>query len=62
MSIQLLDKTSKIADEKGYTRSVLINAIKKIASAGIIEERSAGMKGTNIKIVNEFLVPELNKM
>lgn len=54
--------TSKIADEKGYTRSVLINAIKKIASAGIIEERSAGMKGTNIKIVNEFLVPELNKM
>lgn len=54
--------TSKIADERGYTRSILINAIKKIASAGIIEERSAGMKGTSIKIVNEFLVPELNKM
>lgn len=54
--------TSKIADENGFTRSVLINAIKKIASAGIIEEKSAGMKGTNIKIVNEFLIPELNKL
>lgn len=54
--------TSKIADENGFTRSVVINAIKKIASAGIIEEKSAGMKGTSIKIVNEFLVSQLNKL
>ena len=46
---------SKIADKSGITRSVIVNALRKLESAGVIESRSLGMKGTRIKIVNEFL-------
>ena len=42
---------SKIADrERNYSRSVIVNALRKLESAGIIESRSLGMKGTYIKI------------
>lgn len=54
--------TSKIADRVGITRSVIVNAIKKVESAGIIESRSSGMRGTYIKIVNDSLIEELNKL
>ena len=47
--------TSKIADKVGITRSVIVNAIRKLESAGIIESHSAGMKGTYIKIVNDVI-------
>ena len=40
---------SKIADRVGITRSVIVNALRKFESAGIIEARSSGMKGTYIK-------------
>lgn len=53
--------TSRIADEIGITRSVIVNAIKKFASAGILESKSNGMKGTYIKIINKFAIEELNK-
>lgn len=43
---------SKIADKVGITRSVIVNALRKFESAGIIESRSLGMKGTHIKILN----------
>lgn len=46
---------SKIADKSGITRSVIVNALRKLESAGVIESRSLGMKGTRIKITNEFL-------
>ena len=46
---------SKIADKSGITRSVIVNALRKLESAGVIESRSLGMKGTRIKIINEFL-------
>lgn len=52
---------SKIADKKGITRSVIVNALRKFESAGLIESRSLGMKGTYIKILNEYLLPEINK-
>lgn len=52
---------SKIADREGITRSVIVNALRKFESAGIIESRSLGMKGTYIKILNEYLLPELKK-
>lgn len=51
--------TSRIADEVGITRSVLVNALKKLESAGVIESRSAGMKGTYVKVVNEVIYEEL---
>ena len=40
---------SKIADRVGITRSVIVNALRKFESAGVIESRSSGMKGTYIK-------------
>lgn len=44
---------SKIADSLGITRSVIVNALRKFESAGIIESRSLGMKGTLIRVKNE---------
>ena len=53
---------SKIADQAGITRSVIVNALRKFESAGIIESRSSGMKGTYIKVCNEFAYEEIRKM
>ena len=53
---------SKIADREGITRSVIVNALRKFESAGVIESRSSGMKGTYIKVVNEFVFEELEKI
>ena len=50
---------SKIADKSGITRSVIVNALRKLESAGVIESRSLGMKGTRIKIINEFFRDEM---
>jgi transcriptional pleiotropic repressor len=52
---------SKIADKAGITRSVIVNAIRKFESAGVIQSRSLGMKGTHIKVLNEKLFDELKK-
>jgi len=53
---------SKIADKSGITRSVIVNALRKLESAGVIESRSLGMKGTRIKIINEFLRDGIKKI
>lgn len=53
---------SKIADKVGITRSVIVNALRKLESAGVIESRSLGMKGTHIKILNDKLIEELDKV
>lgn len=52
---------SKIADKVGITRSVIVNALRKFESAGVIESRSLGMKGTHIKILNDKLLEELKR-
>lgn len=53
---------SKIADRVGITRSVIVNALRKFESAGVIESRSSGMKGTYIKVVNEVIFEELKSL
>lgn len=53
---------SKIADRVGITRSVIVNALRKLESAGVIESRSLGMKGTYIKVLNENFLIELEKI
>lgn len=53
---------SKIADRVGITRSVIVNALRKFESAGVIESRSSGMKGTYIKVLNEYVFTELEKI
>ncbi|MFD2638266.1 GTP-sensing pleiotropic transcriptional regulator CodY [Piscibacillus salipiscarius] len=52
---------SKIADRVGITRSVIVNALRKLESAGVIESRSLGMKGTYIKVLNDKFLFELEK-
>lgn len=53
--------TSKIADRLGITRSVIVNALGKLISAGLIESRSLGMKGTYIHALNPYLLACLGK-
>lgn len=53
---------SKIADRVGITRSVIVNALRKFESAGAIESRSSGMKGTYIKVVNDYVFTELERI
>jgi len=52
---------SKIADRSSITRSVIVNALRKLESAGIIESRSLGMKGTHIKVLNNKFLEGLEK-
>ncbi len=53
---------SKIADKVGITRSVIVNALRKLESAGVVEVRSLGMKGTYIRILNDYLLEELDRI
>lgn len=53
---------SKIADRVGITRSVIVNALRKFESAGVIESRSSGMKGTYIKVKNDIIFEEIAKI
>ncbi len=53
---------SKVADRVGITRSVIVNALRKFESAGVIEARSSGMKGTYIKVINDVIFDELDKI
>ena len=53
---------SRIADQAKITRSVIVNALRKLESAGVIESRSLGMKGTHIKVLNSKFYEELAKL
>lgn len=53
---------SKIADRVGITRSVIVNALRKFESAGVIESRSSGMRGTYIKVLNDVVFDELEQI
>ncbi|NJH97942.1 GTP-sensing pleiotropic transcriptional regulator CodY [Staphylococcus agnetis] len=52
---------SKVADRVGITRSVIVNALRKLESAGVIESRSLGMKGTFIKVKKAAFLDELKR-
>ena len=52
---------SVIADRIGITRSVIVNALRKLESAGIIESRSLGMKGTYLKVLIGDIFEEVKK-
>ena len=53
---------SKVADRSRITRSVIVNALRKLESAGVIESTSLGMKGTHIRVLNDKFYEELEKM
>ncbi|MCL2767230.1 MAG: GTP-sensing pleiotropic transcriptional regulator CodY [Synergistaceae bacterium] len=50
---------SKIADRAKVTRSVIVSALRKLESAGLIKSRSLGMKGTYIRVLSPLIVEEL---
>ena len=52
---------SRIADRAGITRSVVVNALRKLASARVIESRSLGKRGTYLRILNRELRSELTR-
>ena len=52
----------ELADKAGITRSVIVNALRKFESAGVIESRSSGMKGTSIKVLNDCVFEELDQV
>jgi len=53
---------SKIADRSMITRSVIVSALRKLESAGVVESRSLGMKGTYIRILNSKIVGSIEKL
>jgi transcriptional pleiotropic repressor len=52
---------SRVADQAGITRSVIVNALRKLASANVIESRSLGMKGTYLRVLNREIRNELDR-
>ena len=45
---------SKIASKYSITNSVIVNALRKLESAGVLKSRSLGVKGTRLKITNPY--------
>ncbi len=52
---------SHIADKAGITRSIFVNALKKLESAKVLETRSAGMRGTYVKVTNTIVYDLINE-
>lgn len=52
----------KIADKLGFTRSIITTGLKKLESAGVVETRSLGMKGTYIRVKDLLLLEEIGKL
>lgn len=52
--------TSKLAGEIGITRTVIVNALRKLESAGLIKTKSSGVKGTHIKVLNDIVYTEFD--
>lgn len=48
--------TSQVAEKYGITRSIIVNAIKKLEGAGVLEVKSMGMRGTHIRVLNEAIL------
>ena len=49
----------KIAEKMRISRSVIVNGLRKLESAGVVEVHSGGMKGTHIRIINDHLLAQL---
>jgi transcriptional pleiotropic repressor len=54
--------SSHISAEKNISKSAIVNSLKKLESAGLIEVRSLGVKGTFVHFLNEALAVELKKL
>lgn len=52
--------TSKLAAKVGITRTVIVNALRKLESAGLIKTKSSGVKGTHIQVLNDMVYTEFD--
>lgn len=52
---------TKIAEQLGVAHSVVLNAIRKLESAGVIHAHSLGKKGSYIEVLNSHLFRYLNQ-
>ncbi|MCR5691598.1 MAG: GTP-sensing pleiotropic transcriptional regulator CodY [Eubacterium sp.] len=52
--------TSQVAKKYGITRTVMVNALRKLVSAGLIRTKSSGVKGTHIEIINDIVYTEFD--
>ncbi len=50
---------SRLSEKTGITRSVIVNALRKLASAGIVEVHSAGKKGTSVTVLNDLIFQKI---
>jgi transcriptional pleiotropic repressor len=48
-----------IADGASLTRSIIVNALRKLSAAGVIDTRSLGRSGTLIKVLNREAFDEI---
>ena len=64
LSFSELEAITHIFDEMDGKEGILVasNALRKFESAGVIESRSSGMKGTYIKVLNDVVFDELDKI
>lgn len=53
---------SKVAAKYSITNSVIVNALRKLESAGVLSSQSLGMKGTRITILNPYLRPKIKEL
>ena len=53
---------SKVAGKYSITNSVIVNAVRKLESAGVLSSQSLGMKGTRIKITNPYLRQKVEEL
>ena len=53
---------SKVAKKYAITNSLIVNALRKLQSAGVISSQSLGMKGTKIKITNPYLKKKVERL
>lgn len=54
--------TSKLADRVGITRTVIVNALRKLESAGLVRTHSSGVKGTHIEILDDIVCSEFENI
>ncbi|MDR5684160.1 MAG: hypothetical protein QN163_09055 [Armatimonadota bacterium] len=53
---------SRVADRVGITRSVIVNALRKLEGGQVLRTRSLGMKGTHIQVLHPSLRGELERL
>ena len=53
---------SKVADHAKVARTLVVSALRKLEGAGIIEARSFGSKGTQIKLLNDRFRDKVAKL